>query len=161
MTADIFENTLIPILDEQPAIYIRRNDDGTVYAIIIYSTFQIESSDNSLIAGAYYGYTGGACNDGGFYVTDNENSENYVMDYDDLDARIAEGCDVSTHLKYLMQKVWEIIREDDNTLYLTEFGIGLVRETGLIDPFTSGDFDGDLLGNVSRMWRINLGFSST
>jgi hypothetical protein len=160
MTADIFEKTLIPISDEQPSIYIRRNDDGTVYAIIIYSTFPLDSSDNSIIAGAYYGYSGGACYESGFYVTDNENSEAYLIDYDELESRIDDGCDVSTHLKYLMQKIWEIIRPDDNTVYLTKFGLDLLQNAGSPNPFTSGDFDGDLLADVSAMWPIFCKFDN-
>lgn len=158
MTEDISENKPTNVPDEAPAIYIKKNPDGTVYAITIYNEFQLDGSENSIIAGAYYGYSGGATNDGGFYVSDNENIESYVMNYEELESRRVDGCDVSEHQSYLMQKIWELICEDDNTLSLTNLGKELFNYNVSSDIFISDNFDGDLLSVLSRMWQISLRF---
>jgi len=139
-------------------LYIKFRDNFTIYAIILTITPKKHIfSDNSQTYGAYYGYHGGAVNDGGFFRLSNNRRKQEIFDYAGLETIKEMEANI---LENLMQKIWEIVDDQngEGDLILTEAGNNLIKRNGGVydGVFTLNDFDGSLLAGIQ--WGLMLQF---
>lgn len=132
-------------------------DNGAVNAVVVYAVQ--ERGDDSLMLGAYYGSVGGGELDGGYFRIDFEADEHTALSYDDMEALQEDSPLDHEVLEGLMQKLWELVEEEDGDFQLTDAG----REVFAPDEdgvWMDAEFDGDALAEVSEQWAINLRFES-
>ena len=55
-----------------------------------------------------------------------------------------------------MQKLWHYVDEDNEIMTLTDSGLCLEHNDGVL---VSDNFDGDMLAEISELWAISLKFS--
>ena len=132
-------------------------DNGAVNAVVVYAVQ--ERGDVSLILGAYYGSVGGGELDGGYFRIDFEADEHTALSYDDMEALQEDSPLDHEVLEGLMQKLWELVEEEDGDFQLTDAGrqVFAPDEDGV---WMDAEFDGDALAEVSEQWAINLRFES-
>lgn len=136
--------------------YIRADDDG-VSAIIVYTVQERE--DKSIVLGAYYGSVGGGELDGGYFRIDSEGGEQLALSYDEMESLQEESPADHETLEKLMQKLWELVEDEEGDLQLTDIGrkVYFPDEDGV---WMDAEFDGDALSEVSEQWAINTRFES-
>jgi hypothetical protein len=111
----------------------------------------------SYIFGAFYGYCGGAENDGGFFFVDFEEGENIVLGYSDVDELGETHPNSQSLFNALMTVVWTSIDkgEEEDVLNINNHSRELL---GSDELYMSPGFDGDALAAISEAWNINLRF---
>ena len=114
------------------------------------------SINGDFCLGAYYGYSGGGVNDGGFFSIDIENSTHKHINFDEFDEMSENNSLHHSILEGLMKKLWHFVDEDNGIMTLTDHGLCLENNDGV---WVSDNFDGDMLAEISELWAISLKFS--
>ena len=133
--------------------YICSANDEVTAAIFI---TVVPSINGDFCLGAYYGYSGGGVNDGGFFSIDIENSTHKHINFDEFDEMSENNSLHHSILEGLMKKLWHFVDEDDGIMTLTDHGLCLENNDGV---WVSDNFDGDMLAEISELWTISLKFS--
>lgn len=141
--------------DEPLSRYLSvEQDDEAAYCSIVYVLHNTE--DAQTIYGAYYGRVGGGVNDGGFFSVDDENNVKH-LDFSDVDELGETMPALQSLYEFLISRVWDVMDEEDDTLILNETGKEMAAQADE-GVFMSGDFDGDALADISKLWRIGVRF---
>lgn len=141
------------------ARYLRidKNTSAATASIV----YEVTSFDEkNIIYGAYYGYTGGGVNDGGFFEINIEDDVNTHLDYSDIDELGETNPALKNKYEVLISKVWEVIDDSDgdDSITLNDFGKRLIAASDDKEVYMDGDFDGDLLAEISTQWKLTLKF---
>lgn len=136
--------------------YIRLQEDSESEVESIIVTADLNTTDNTIVYGAYYGYIGSGMFDGGYFRNDIENSELVNISYDELGDLIEEEAAV---LEALMGRLWALIDDEaDETPVLTDDGVEFSKQNGGFteDVMIANGFDGDDLADIE--WELRLFF---
>lgn len=140
--------------------YLSTSRNKEIFASVVYCTKG--SNEGIVFYGAYYGYSGGAVNDGGFFrISKSENSD---LDYDEVEKLGSSNPNLEKLYSFLMSKVWEPIANEDAAypLELSAIGKTLMKKShnwkGEGRFYMDDGFYGDELAEISEKWKIHLRF---
>ena len=137
------------------SVYLK--SDGSNIAIAAISYFV---SVGGLMRGAYYGYSGGGVNEGGYFSKIEGSREFSLHDYSEVDELESSDPDAFNAFQSMMDEVWSMVEDDEGELLITEAGQGLMLTKGEGNIFMSNGFDSDELEEMSANWSISLRFTS-